>query len=60
MTDGHTDDQTKYQLDDDSQRYDEVSRGSGATILFWALVGFLICLGVCVIVSIVLALVYGS
>ncbi len=39
---------------------DDEWRSSGATIAFWVLVVFLICLGLCVLLSVVLAISYGS
>ena len=45
----------------DRRSYDDdrVQR-SGATIFFWILLGLLIALGICVLVSIILALLFGS
>ncbi len=39
---------------------DERVQRSGATMVFWVLLVLLICLGICVLVSVVLALIYGS
>ena len=45
----------------EQQRHDdEPSQRSGATIVFWILVVFLACLGICVLLSVLLAIVNGS
>ncbi len=39
---------------------DEDVQRSGATIFFWVVLVLLICLGICVLASVILALIYGS
>ncbi len=47
--------------DRDQRAYDDEDvRRSGATIFFWVVLALLICLGICVLASIILALIYGS
>jgi hypothetical protein len=47
--------------DRDQRAYDDEDvRRSGATVFFWVVLTLLICLGICVLASIVLALIYGS
>ncbi|MGA7669095.1 MAG: hypothetical protein WBW04_01650 [Nitrolancea sp.] len=61
MDHDQTEDEFTASTEPDSYDYHyETVRRSGATIVFWLLIGLLICLGICVLVSIVLALVYGS
>ena len=48
-------------LDDDRHGHNtgNVQR-SGATIVFWVLTAFLVCLGVCVVLSVLVALIKGT
>ncbi len=38
----------------------ETIRRSGATVVFWILVVFLVCLGLCVLLSLIFAIVNGA
>lgn len=38
----------------------ETIRRSGATVVFWILVVFLVCLGLCVLLSLILVIVNGA
>lgn len=45
---------------EEHDRVDETSQRTSATVAFWVLVVFLVCLGLCVLLSLVLVIINGA